>query len=190
MKPFDILNFQFKSKNNNAASIDFWDKNYSNISPKNKFEIKEMAELNEMFDKYKQRIFKNNSRLFIKVIKLISPIPAFQPFNIYLDDIKTNVHFDIFLEKLETTNEAPDVEMSSESLYFVMQNTFGFDTLTVNGCFEEKKENGFAKMTKSLAIENLNNLGIKFNFYIIFNFKLIALFIERLRTVSKKINHI
>ncbi|MDA8890117.1 MBL fold metallo-hydrolase [Gammaproteobacteria bacterium] len=189
MKPFDILNFQFKNKNNNDASIDFWDKKYSNLSPKNKFEIKEMTELNEIFDNYKKRIFKNNSKFFIRIVRLISPIRAFQPLNIYLDDIKTNVHFDIFSEKLEATNKAPDVEMSSESLYFVMQNTFGFDTLTVNGCFEEKKENGFAKMTKSLAIENLNNIGIKFDFYMIFNFKLLVLFLHRLKTVSKKINN-
>ena len=77
--------------------------------------------------------------------------------------------------------------MSTESLYFIMQNTFGFDTLTVNGCFEERSQNGFAKMAKSLAIENLNNIGIKFNFLIIFNVKLILLFIDRSKKVSNKI---
>jgi hypothetical protein len=126
--------------------------------------------------------------LFIRIVRIFSPIPAFKPLNIYIDDIDLNICFDIFLEKLEVTNDPADIEMSSESLYFIMQNTFGFDTLTVNGCFEEKKNNGFSKMAKSLAIENLNNIGIKFNFYIIFNIKLIFLFIGRLFSVSKKIN--
>jgi hypothetical protein len=119
---------------------------------------------------------------------MFSPIPALKPLNIFIDDINLNICFDIFKEKLEVTNNPSDIEMSSESLYFIMQNTFGFDTLTVNGCFEEKKKNGFKKMAKSLAIENLNNIGIKFNFFIIFNFKLILLFVGRLLSVSKKIN--
>ena len=156
---------------------------------KNTFEKKEMNELNDTFNDYKERIFKTNSKTFIKIVRYFSPISAFKPLNIYLEDIKTNIIFDIFSEKLEITNNAPDIEMSSESLFFIMKNTFGFDTLTVNGCFEEKNEQGFAKMTKSFAIENLNNIGIKFNFYIIFNFKLILLFFERLSIVSKKIKN-
>ena len=189
MKPFDILNFKNDSLFENKSALEFWDEHYLNIYPKNRFEKKEMHELNEVFKKYKERIFKNNSKVFIKIVRLFSPIPAFRSLNIYLDDLQTNINFDIFSEKLDITNNLPDIEMSSESLYFIMQNTFGFDTLTVNGCFEERKANGFAKMTKSLAIENLNNIGIKFNFYIIFNFKLILLFLDRLRAASKKINN-
>ena len=51
--------------------------------------------------------------------------------------------------------------MHSESLNFMFKNSFGFDTLTVNGSFEEVTKNGFVRATKTLAIENLNNLGIK-----------------------------
>ena len=186
MKPFQVLDF--KNKNNNETAPDFWNKKFLNLTPIHKFEIKHMDELNEAFINYKERIFKNNSKLFIRIARMLSPIPALKPLNIYIDDIDLNICFDIFLKKLEVTNNPSDIEMSSESLYFIMQNTFGFDTLTVNGCFEEKKKNGFKKMAKSLAIENLNNIGIKFNFYIIFNFKLILLFVGRLLSVSKKIN--
>ena len=41
-----------------------------------------------------------------------------------------------------------------------MITSFGFDTLTVNGCFEEASNGGFLVSTKTLAIENLNNLGM------------------------------
>ena len=184
MKPFQVLNFN----NNNETAIDFWNHKYANLMPVHKFEIKQIDELNEVFINYKERIFKTNSKSFIRIVRMLSPIPALKPLNIYIDDIGLNICFDIFLDELEVTNNPSDVEMSSESLYFIMQNTFGFDTLTVNGCFEEKKKNGFKKMAKSLAVENLNNIGIKFNFYIIFNFKLIVLFIGRLLSVSKKIN--
>ena len=69
----------------------------------------------------------------------------------------------------------------------MLNNSFGFDTLTVNGCFEEEKESGFSKAARTLSIENLNNMGIEFRPSIIFNFKLISMFINRLWTVSKKI---
>jgi hypothetical protein len=186
MKPFQILDF--KNKNINETALDFWNHKFLNLTAIHKFEIKQIDELNEAFRNYKERIFKNNSKLFIRIARMFSPIPALKPLNIFIDDINLNICFDIFKEKLEVTNNPSDIEMSSESLYFIMQNTFGFDTLTVNGCFEEKKKNGFKKMAKSLAIENLNNIGIKFNFFIIFNFKLILLFVGRLLSVSKKIN--
>jgi hypothetical protein len=186
MKPFQILDF--KNKNINETALDFWNHKFLNLTAIHKFEIKQIDELNEAFRNYKERIFKNNSKLFIRIARMFSPIPALKPINIFIDDINLNICFDIFKEKLEVTNNPSDIEMSSESLYFIMQNTFGFDTLTVNGCFEEKKKNGFKKMAKSLAIENLNNIGIKFNFFIIFNFKLILLFVGRLLSVSKKIN--
>ena len=69
----------------------------------------------------------------------------------------------------------------------MLNNSFGFDTLTVNGCFEEEKESGFSKAARSLSIENLNNMGIEFRPNIIFNFKLISMFMKRLIAVSKKI---
>ena len=188
MQPFDILDFNADIDNDNKNALDFWSEKYLNLEPKNKFEKKEIHELNEIFMQYKERIFNNNSKIFIKIARLFSPIPVFKPLNIYLDDIKSNIKFDIFSEKLELSHNSPDIEMSSESLYFIMQNTFGFDTLTVNGCFEERKNKGFSKMAKSLAIENLNNIGIKFNLYIILNFKLISLFLNRLKVASKKIS--
>jgi hypothetical protein len=189
MQPFDILDFNVDIDIDNKNALGFWSENYLNLEPKNKFEKKEIHELNEIFMKYKERIFNNNSKILIKIARLFSPIPVFNPLNIYLDDIKSCIKLDIFSKELELSHNPPDIEMSSESLYFIMQNTFGFDTLTVNGCFEERKNNGFSKMAKSLAIENLNNIGIKFNFYIILNFRLVYLFLNRLKATSKKISN-
>ena len=70
-----------------------------------------------------------------------------------------------------------------------MKNTFGFDTLTVNGCFEENKSGGFSKMTKTMAIENLNNIGISISPSIILRIDVIIMFIKRLFLVNKKIKN-
>jgi len=76
--------------------------------------------------------------------------------------------------------------MSSESLKFILSFPFGFDTLTVNGCFEEGNTNGFIKATKSLAIENLNNIGIRFNPSVFYNLTVIFMFLKQLKKVASK----
>ena len=72
-------------------------------------------------------------------------------------------------------------------LEFLLKNTFGFDTLTVNGCFEEVSDSGFSRVARTLAIENLNNMGIEFRPTILLNYQLIIMFISRLWAVSKKL---
>ena len=76
--------------------------------------------------------------------------------------------------------------MHSESLQFIFKNDFGFDTLTVNGCFESTKE-GFIKSTKSFALGTLNSMGLKLNILLIFNIKLIFFFLDLLKKVVKKL---
>ena len=65
--------------------------------------------------------------------------------------------------------------MHSESLAFIFKNDFGYDTLTVNGCFEASKD-GFIKATRSFAIGSLNSMGLKLNYKLIFNYNLILFF--------------
>ena len=76
--------------------------------------------------------------------------------------------------------------MNSRSLILIFREDFGFDTLTVNGCFEEKNNGAFIKMANSFAIGNLNNLGIRLNFFIIFNLNVIILFLKKLLYVKNK----
>ena len=96
--------------------------------------------------------------------------------------------FDYVDKKFNETRDKAMLSMKSESLDFLFKNSFGFDTLTVNGCFEEEKKNGFVDATKTLAIENLNNLGIKIEFKTLFNFSVIKLFLTKLYRVAKKLD--
>ena len=123
----------------------------------------------------------------MRLIRYISPIPAFKPLVIRLSDLDINIKLDIFEDTIQECNLNADIAMHSESLDFLFGNTFGFDTLTVNGCFEELSESGFSKMARSLAVENLNNMGIEFRPSIILRHEIITIFISRLWTVSKKI---
>ena len=76
--------------------------------------------------------------------------------------------------------------MHSESLLFILKHDFGYDTLTVNGCFNASKE-GFIKSTRTFAIGSLNSMGLKLNFGLIFNYNLVFFFLRLLKKVSKKL---
>ena len=77
--------------------------------------------------------------------------------------------------------------MNSKSLYLIFNQDFGFDTLTVNGCFEEKKKHSFSKMSKIFSVGNLNNLGFNLNLNILFNISLLILFFKKLLYVKRKL---
>ena len=64
-----------------------------------------------------------------------------------------------------------DIKMHSNSLLFLLKNSFGFDTLTVNGCFDIYNFRSFSKFAKFFSIGNLNNLGIYVNLKILINFQ-------------------
>ncbi len=188
MAPFEVL-VDLGSKVNNLQSLKFWDDASTKLETKElkQYDIVALTKIQQSFEAYKIRVFKNNTKWFIKLIRYLSPIAAFKPVIIKIIDINLVVKLDLFSDSLQVCNLDCDLSMSSESLDFMLNNSFGFDTLTVNGCFEEERESGFSKAARSLSIENLNNMGIEFRPGIIFNFNLISMFISRLWAVSKKI---
>lgn len=190
MKPNDILGGEFENISINSA-INFWNEKYQSIYQKklNSFKSVSIEELFSNFRIYCNRISKKNNLWLMKVLKIISPIPILRPVIIKIIDLEFNVKFDYISKKLFKTSEEAHISMSSESLNFLFKNSFGFDTLTVNGCFEENKKKGFIISTKTLAIENLNNLGFYISIKTIFNINLLSLFFKRLYSVKKKINY-
>lgn len=188
LSPFQelsVLNHEI----DNSESTNFWNEAYRKVDSKNlqKYKTVDLGTLQECFEDYKCRIFKNNSKWFMKVVRYASPIAAFRPVIIKVSDLDINIKIDLFGDSLKPCNVVADISMHSESLEFLLKNTFGFDTLTVNGCFEEASDSGFSRATRALAIENLNNMGIEFRPTILLNYQLISMFILRLRSVSKKL---
>ncbi len=189
MKPKDILGGKLENNDNNLA-IKFWEQKYDLINSDllHNYNSISIDEIRISFKKYCERIAKNNSKWLIKVLKILSPISVFKPVVIKLTDLNCTLKFDYISNYIEQTNDLPMLSMKSESLYFLFNNSFGFDTLTVNGCFEEEQRGGFIQATKTLAIENMNNLGINLEFKTLFNFYVIKLFLNRLYRVSRKLD--
>ena len=188
LKPYEIIDLDNPSKK--TEGLNFWMnifKNENNFQISDNKKTYEFKTLEENFLNYKKRIYVKNSKSFIKILSKFKIFNFFQPIVIKLRDLDINVRVDLANELFEETNEEPDIEMFSRSLYLIFKQDFGFDTLTVNGCFEEKKINAFEKMSKSFAIGNLNNLGINLNYLIILNFSLINLFFKKLAFIKKKL---
>ena len=188
LSPFQELS-NLECEIDNSESMNFWNAAYTKVNSKTlqKYNRVDLDSLQECFENYKFRIFKNNSKWFMKLARYLSPIAAFRPVIINISDLGEDIKLDIFANSLLQCNGVADISMHSESLEFLLKNTFGFDTLTVNGCFEEVSDSGFSRVTRTLAIENLNNMGIEFRPSIILNYRLIIMFISRLSAVSKKL---
>jgi hypothetical protein len=132
-------------------------------------------------------VFRNNSRATMKFAQKFSPVKVLKPVVITLDDLGSSWEIDPPMGTFTQTTAPADLIMHSESLEFLFLNSFGFDTLSVNGTFEEARAGGFSRAARSIAIENLNNLGIRFGMGLLFEPKIIAVILERLRGVSAKI---
>ena len=171
MKPYDefsgILNHESTKK-----ARDFWENLFLKVNElqEDSYESIDPSILSESFNKYINRIQKNNSLKLMKFLRLISPIKIFPSIRVHLSDINKTFFIDIVDNKFikQNSNES-DISLTSEQLNFIFNNTFGFDTLTVNGCFEESSINGFSKVAKTLSIENLNNIGLSVSFKLLFN---------------------
>ncbi len=188
LRPYEKQNLDFLEQD--EASLIFWREEIIKSNNSKLFKYKNIIEidgLNVSFLKYKKKIFSKNSYLLIKFLSLIPFVKPFGKVVIHLKDLKKSMILDFFSNELKNTDLEYDISLNSESLNFIFNNSFGFDTLTVNGCFETGNKNGFEKLTKLLAIENLNNLGIYFNFSIIFNVKIFLIFFERLRKVKRNL---
>jgi UDP-MurNAc hydroxylase len=188
LEPYEVLNLDDPKQE--MQSCEFWNKIYDdkiNFQVTNKNKVYDFNILKDSFNTYVNRIFANNSKTLILLLSKLKALQFFQPIIIDLKDSNFIIKVDIANNIFEKVEEEPDIEMNSKSLFLIFKQDFGYDTLTVNGCFEERKKNGFTKMSKSFAIGNLNNLGIKINFKIIFDFSVISLFLKKLFYIKKRL---
>ena len=132
---------------------------------------------------------KKNSSLALKILKKIPFFNILKPIVINFVDIKDNIYIDIISCRFERTSKKAEISMHSKSIKLIFLQDFGFDTLIVNGCFEELKRNSFLKISKFFAIGNLNNMNIYLNYKIIFNLKVVLLFIKYLFLAKKKLSY-
>jgi hypothetical protein len=173
----------------NQASLDFWKDTINDISlkPKDRYgKSVSFENLKTECETYNRRILKKNSKFLIFFLHKIKIMHFFQTINIKLYDHNKSYNYSIFKGFLESENSDPDVSMHSQSLDFIFKNEFGFDTLTVNGCFESDKKS-FSKFVKTFGIGTLNASGLNFNLGLLAEPQIIFSFFKRLKNVAKNL---
>lgn len=174
----------------NPASLAYWDRLYDALPDMPLITYQKSATpeaLKTSFAAYEKRMKTRNAAWLIGLIARLRLFGGFQPLIVELFDQQVNVRIDLAAGAFSVTTEPADVVCHSASLDFVFTNDFGFDTLAVNGCFEERLPGGFIRMAKSLALGNLNNMGMSLSPGLIFNLAFVAIFLEKLRMISRNL---
>ena len=187
LEPYQKLNLDDYSKENN---FNFWEKKFNDIqnikidpiNNKNTFE-----DLRNNFYEYYKRMTNKNSKILMKFLRYLPILNIFKPVVINFIDMKTNIYIDLINKTFIKTSKNAELSMHSKSIKLIFLQDYGFDTLTINGCFEEIEKDSFIKFTKCFSLGNLNNMGLSLNFYLLFNFKIIFIF-KKIFFVKNKIN--
>jgi UDP-MurNAc hydroxylase len=143
-----------------------------------------LAELERQFAAYRSKVYAENSRLLIGLLRRLPVLGAFRPVTIRLTDLDVMVSVSVVDGFAVLPGGEPDVAMHSSSLSFVFRNAFGYDTLTVNGRFDATPA-GFSRMTKSLAIGSLNAMGLSVSPRLLLNARIVLNLLGQLAGVLR-----
>lgn len=189
LRPLESISLDCGELSQDSNSLFFWQNLFEDNDNKLFVAYKESysyQNMQELYGSYCSRIYAKNSALLIRALQIISFGYFFPGVKIFLIDQKITIAIDLPARKIHLTADMADISMHSSSLAYIFTNPFGFDTLTVNGNFEQLKCDGFGRLAKNFAIENLNNLGYFLNGTFIFEWNLVRIFLSRLIAVSKK----
>jgi UDP-MurNAc hydroxylase len=187
LKPMESLDVEAADPKQKKVSLSFWENVFRADKPYIEYMNSSSTEtLSRLFSLYCERLKKNNSWWLIRLCCYLGI--AFRPIVIRLIDTGDVVLLDLPHQSIGPSTLEPEIALHSESLAFIFKFPYGFDTLGVNGTFEELKRGGFSKFTRTCAIENLNNLGYSFKLTLAFDLDLLLIFIGRLRRASRKLN--
>ncbi len=144
----------------NAATLARYDDDYALATkPLHQTESVTIEQLQHLSQQYIARMQRKNSKLFMRLMRL-PPLRYFQPFTLYLTDLAETVRFDFRhgLQRVDSPAENVDIRLASESLAYVFQHDWGYDTLEVNGRFRATP-GGHKIMVKNFFLGPLNNTG-------------------------------
>jgi hypothetical protein len=121
---------------------------------------------------FSERIRRKNALWTLKPSRWIGYL---RPVRIYLSDVDRTMTFDMFdgLRDAGSGRGSPDLEMSGDSLLFALNFDFGFDTLQVNGRFQEVVPGSRRMLSRQFGVARYNNNGLSFP-ALLFDFEYLA----------------
>lgn len=148
----------------NPASVDFWQARFTEIpgAPLSDYEASLPREtLCEACARWQARVRRQNAIWLMRLACRALPIRPFAATTVHVIDQPLCLRFDPFRVCEALPADAPaDIALHSASLEFQFDHDFGFDTLFVNGCFEECTAGGFERFARCVVIGSLNAMGV------------------------------
>ena len=157
----------------NENSVKFWDKKIENIKPQNEtFEISEISE--SLMNEFLNRIKKKNTFFLMYLIRILSFKYFFGNSVVHLSDKNETYILNFYsIKKTDKILRSKiDLEMKSKRFAFLLKETYGLDTITVNGCFENINKNGFERFIRSIGFVVLNQVDRGINIRDVFTPKI------------------
>ena len=158
----------------NVNSKEFWDKKIENIEF-----LKEKSELFEISETLKEnflsRIRKKNTIFLMHLIRFLSFKYFFGDTIVHLEDKKETYVLNFFniTKNDKILKSEVDLQMKSKRFVFLLRESYGLDTITVNGCFQNIRKNGFENFIRSIGFVVLNQVDIGINLKDIITSKII-----------------
>ena len=183
LKPNEIW---YLDKKDNQNSVKFWNTIYDKIDSLNFHKLTKQLNENQLQEKCKKYIRKINSLNNKYLIRLLLIFTFFTTIKIYVKDLNKFFKFNIG-NGLTVTNETEGdfLQLSSESLAFIFDYDFGYDTLLVNARFSAS-QNYLSKISRCFVIGTLNNTGRYVKFLDFFKFMNLNFFIRGLEVTGLK----
>lgn len=170
LKPNDIVDVE---KNDNLKNLDFWQQFYSNINQLDFKENTKIFETNTLIQKSEKYICNLKKRNNFILIRILYKIGFFSDIKIYVKDLKEKFSFNV-VNGLRVLNNDEDLTddyliLSSDSLAYIFDFDFGFDTLVINSRFSI--DNKFiSHITRNFMLGSIMNTGRYIKFSNLFKF--------------------
>jgi UDP-MurNAc hydroxylase len=159
-----------ENKSNNS-SLAYWNKIYGKINDLNYDTSENSIPIEELKIKSKNYLqnlkFKNNKFL----ISFLTCIHFFPKIIIFVEDLNKYFLFDLIagLVSIKDNGNQKYVALNSNSLLFIFQYDYGFDTLLVNARLKCDQDY-IHKVIRCFVLGSLNNTGRFMNFFDLFKF--------------------
>lgn len=158
VKPNEIINL---NESNNEGNLNFWMNFYSEIHNLEYEKSSGGLNVDTLLNKnnnYIKKVYKKNSKWLLYILYKVGFI---KPIKIYVSDLKLNFVFNILngltLDKDRKTSE-DSLIIHSNSLAYIFDYDFGFDTLMVNARFHIKDQ-FISRLIRNFMLGSIMNTG-------------------------------
>lgn len=174
------------------ASLDFWRQRYASLPGQSLTSYPDNESTDTLinhFRQYQARLYRDNNRFLLHAARRLLPIHPFASTTVHLINLDVTLRIELLGNIEPVSSTQADIALHASSLAYIFQHQFGFDTLFVNGCFEETSSGGFERFAKCFAIGNLNASGVYIRWSALGRLEVISLMLKKLNAIRKNLNN-